>query len=478
MAVHNALRIITVTMMALASAVQGFAQANDARVQSPHAQWLSDHASKPVRADATALAAPGQDDPASPTVGASTVASCWTVFGFLPYWESPTAASWDVMTHLACFGVEINSSGAVTNARGWPWTSTINTARSRGVTVLLTVILFDDAAIKSLVTSTAAQTALATNLANQINGRADGVVLDFEGTNSTNWAQLMPGFITALRSNMTARLGWTPQIFVASPAVNWSGGWNFRSVAEVSDGLFIMGYDFYGSWSSTSGPSAPLTGGSFNVTNTVQSQYAAARAAVPHKLILGMPFYGNQWRTTGSAAYAPVSSYVGSVVYSSAASLVTQWGRSWDATSHTPYVRWNSAGQWNQVWFDDADSVTAKVNLAKSSRLGGVGMWAVGYEDSRTELWSAIGSTLATGCPCAADITGPGGPPVRPDGQLTIEDFLTFLTEFGDGAGCPAVGPCNRADITGPGGLPVMPDGVLTIEDFLGFLTVFGEGCP
>lgn len=89
-----------------------------------------------------------------------------------------------------------------------------------------------------------------------------------------------------------------------------------------------------------------------------------------------------------------------------------------------------------------------------------------------------------------ADITGAGGTyangavDVAPDGQLTIEDFLAFLSAFGDATGCddPSNPPCNSADVSAPGGTPIQdranPDGTLTIEDFLGFLTAFGNGCP
>ncbi len=87
----------------------------------------------------------------------------------------------------------------------------------------------------------------------------------------------------------------------------------------------------------------------------------------------------------------------------------------------------------------------------------------------------------AAGCPTAcnpADITGPGGPPAPPDGQLSVEDFITFLAEFTDGGGCPGVAACNRADLTGAGGLPAPPDGDLSVEDFITFLNEFSAGCP
>ncbi len=118
----------------------------------------------------------------------------------------------------------------------------------------------------------------------------------------------------------------------------------------------------------------------------------------------------------------------------------------------------------------------------------------------RTEVFSgpfAIDSivTLSSRGSCLADITGPGGnyangvATLPPDGQLSIEDFIVFISAFTDGAGCPPTpgssGACNPADITGPGGtyarstVDVAPDGELTIEDFIVFLSAFtdGTGC-
>ncbi len=103
----------------------------------------------------------------------------------------------------------------------------------------------------------------------------------------------------------------------------------------------------------------------------------------------------------------------------------------------------------------------------------------------------------AAGACNPADLTSPGATydpvsgtlDVGPDGQLSVEDFVAFLNAFSDGTGCPAAvlgtGPCNPADITGPGAtyeagaLDTPPDGELSVEDFLSFLAAFSDaaGC-
>jgi spore germination protein YaaH len=385
---------------------------------------------------------------------------CRTVFGFLPYWVSSSGVRWDLLTHVACFDVTVNGSGQITNSRSWPWTATINSARASGVRVLLTVTNFNPSQISTIVGSSTARQTMAVGLANLIRNNADGVVIDFEGVNSPAWQAQMPAFVADLRQRLTVELAGSaypdPLIFVASPAVNWAGasGWNFAALAQQADGLFIMGYDFYGSWSGTSGPSSPLTGGSFNVTNTVLTQYAAARQQSPHRLILGVPYYGNQWTTSSGAAYSTALSHVGSVTYSSAMTQLATRTRQFDAVSQTPWMAWSNAGTWNQTWFDDEQSLSLKYALARGNNLGGVGMWALGYDAGRTELWSLIDQQFRVPCACRADFDL--------SGSVSVQDVFDFLAAFFAGDA--------RADVNGVGGL--------SVQDVFDFLGAYFAGCP
>lgn len=84
------------------------------------------------------------------------------------------------------------------------------------------------------------------------------------------------------------------------------------------------------------------------------------------------------------------------------------------------------------------------------------------------------------GC-CIADLVGLGGYPIA-DGQLTLDDILTFVNAYNESEGCPNANllpglSCNQADITGIGGLPAKPDGQLTLDDILAFIDAYNEGC-
>jgi spore germination protein YaaH len=333
---------------------------------------------------------------------AGTLFPCRTIFGYLPYWENPTPLQWDKLTHVACFSVEVNQTGAVTNLRGWPWTALINDAHQNGVKVILVTTLFDGAKIQTLITTPAYKQTFFNNMkAQMIAGQADGLNIDFEG--GTQWQGQINTFMAELSASLKAyNPAW--EVTFAGPAVNWNDVWNLPGLAAACDGIFIMGYAFAGSWSTTTGPNAPLIGGSINITNTVDVQYAGVPAG---KMILGVPYYGNRWTTSSPNPRASVVSFIGSTRFTNDQPNSQVYGLQWEASSQTPWYRWQSGSQWNQVWFDNAQSLGLKYDLALARDLQGVGMWALGYDEGRQELWDVLADKFG-GCgrPCDLDTDG------------------------------------------------------------------------
>lgn len=326
---------------------------------------------------------------------------CHTVFGYLPYWMSDATVRYDLLTHLACFSIEVNADGSLGNRHGWPWTAVIDRAHANGVRVSLVTTLFGADALEAFLTSpTARQRFIDAIAAELIASGVDGLNLDFEGFEHSDWVPHLPGFMVELGSRLYPQIPGL-EITIATPAVDWSGRWDFRAIADACDGLFIMGYDYYGSWSNTSGACAPLIGPYTSVTETVREEYAAVLSHTPDKLILGTPWYGNDWTTTTSAAYAPVVRWNEHPYYREAMEHAGRHGPiQWDPQSETSWIRWYDAGAggWRQVWFDSAESLGRKFDLALNEGLGGVGMWALGYDGGRTEIWDEVEDRVAAAC--------------------------------------------------------------------------------
>ncbi len=98
-----------------------------------------------------------------------------------------------------------------------------------------------------------------------------------------------------------------------------------------------------------------------------------------------------------------------------------------------------------------------------------------------TQVWYLdnvrVGAPLPVQC-SLADITDIGDTGAGPDGQLTVDDIITFVNAFSDEIGCPGTAPCNIADVTDVGDTGAGPDGQLTVDDVIAFVNAFSNGCP
>ncbi len=322
------------------------------------------------------------------------------VFGYLPWWKYLTGSQnylrYDLLSHIAVFSFEADSLGNIENPLNWPWTDLITKAKENNVKLVMSVTSFNANAIHSLFTNVDRRNKLFENFSQRILAYGfDGVNIDFENVKTADRNTVITNFFIEMK-NYFSQKNLNPEISFAAPAANF-GGWNFYQIASNLDYIFIMGYDFYGSWSPTTGPSAPITGGYFNLTKSLSNanDFLSVVQNIPHKLILGVPYYGNYWRTKSPNAYAAVDTaktkkgFVKSILFNDIISGYNSKEKIWDNLSHTPWIRWQDT-TWNQIWYDNDSSLALKYDLAISKNLKGVGIWALGYDDGRSELWNLI----------------------------------------------------------------------------------------
>jgi spore germination protein YaaH len=315
------------------------------------------------------------------------------VFGYHPYWQGTKWQSYnyDLLTTIAYFSAETNSTGDLTNLHGWPATDLINKAHANGVEVVLTVTLFDKSDIETLLSHNSYRDRLIKNLLYEVNrAGADGVNIDFESFPESQKNNLV-SFVKNLRKSLRDSIP-NAQVTLATPAVDWSNAWDFNGLATESDGLFIMGYDYHWKGSTTTGPVAPLTGGSYNITNTVNT-YLSVTNNNYDKLILGNPYYGYEWPSNSGDKGASTTNVGTAVVFSTAESKALSYGKLWDSDSQTPWYRYQNPS-WFQTWYDDSLSLSNKYDFVISKKLGGVGIWALGYDEGYDELWNALNEKM------------------------------------------------------------------------------------
>ncbi|MDP2350716.1 MAG: glycoside hydrolase family 18 protein, partial [Chloroflexota bacterium] len=347
------------------------------------------------------------------------------VFGFLPYWEVSGASSklnFDTLSTIAYFSVGADSKGNLrkknsdgTNTTGWGgWTSSsmtsvITSAHARGTRVVLTLSVFAWTSSqltvqKALLGSSTARLNLARQAAAAVRDRgADGINLDFEPLAST-YSDEFVALLKTVRAELNkVRSGYQ----LTYDTTGYIGNYPLEAsvAAGAADAIFIMGYDYRTAGSTYAGSIDPLNGTGYDLTDTVRAYTARVS---PSRIILGIPWYGRAWSTTSDAVRSRNQSgeqwgYSTTVNYETLAPLVEQYGRRWDAEEKSPYIvyrrencttTYGCVTSWRQVYYEDAASMKLRYALVNDYGLRGAGVWALGYDGGRPELYRAISESF------------------------------------------------------------------------------------
>ena len=144
-------------------------------------------------------------------------------------------------------------------------------------------------------------------------------------------------------------------------------------------------------------------GRSYDIIDTIEAYtdarpgVASSSSACPTTAGPGRPQTDNLHSTNISGTKYGASSTVDLLVARSAT-----WPTTAGATTPAEQVAWTAYQRenctatygcvtaWRQLYVDDAQALKAKYDLVNRYGLRGAGIWALGYDGTRTELWTAI----------------------------------------------------------------------------------------
>jgi hypothetical protein len=223
----------------------------------------------------------------------------------------------------------------------------------------------------------------------------DGISLDFEGLGVGERDDYVD-FVRLLYNELHPK-GKTVTAAVAANPWGWTDGWqgsyDYAGLAQYCDYLMIMAYDesYNG---SKPGPVASLP----FVEKAVQ--YAVSKAP-KEKIVLGLPFYGRIWSDSGSypkgygisnkRVEQYIAKYSGRVTVDSI-SRSTKAVITIKASDVKPVVgdKTLAAGTYT-IWYDNEQTLKAKLALVQKYNLKGAGSWSLGQETASTwdyyKLW-------------------------------------------------------------------------------------------
>ncbi len=203
----------------------------------------------------------------------------------------------------------------------------------------------------------------------------DGLNLDFEKLSSDcgiHFAQ----FIKEL-SVLTHRSGLTLSVCNYVP-FNYNEFYRMDVQGKFVDYILIMGYDEHYHGSGNIGSVASFDYICYGLDKTMEY-------IPPERIINAVPFYTIVWKNDAGKISDSYLTLINQAEYISKYNIQYEW----DETTCQNYAEWKSGQTTYYVWFEDADSITAKLNAMNARNIGGVGVWRIGY--GTKDVWNLIG---------------------------------------------------------------------------------------
>jgi len=156
---------------------------------------------------------------------------------------------------------------------------------------------------------------------------------------------------------------------------NWSGVYDYAELGRYADFLSVMAYAEHG---ATADP-GPVAGLPWVKSIAV---YSGSRIP-PSRISLGVPFYAMRWEMQDTKKWRGRSAR-----YSDAATAIVTTQPIWDGPRASPHLSFLTAGHQTELWYEDAHSLQAKMQLARSMHFAGISAWALGQEDPA--FWTSL----------------------------------------------------------------------------------------
>lgn len=362
-------------------------------------------------------------------------ANSYAVYGFLPYWLLNKAEyiPYDSLTHIAYFGIEFDDQGELmthledgTKELGLHRMSQntvsqiIRQSKQSQTSPILTVKILNNDGIEAAIDPENSQQVIDEILQITQQRNFSGINIDLEYINSpsTEIQNQFTEFIKQLSQQLNDyNLTPTPydltiDIYADTGYKQSERLWQLQDLAPYVDAFIVMGYDFHRSTTSSAGPVAPIHGAPEKWEEDLNSSLSFIMDLVPpEKIILGIPFYGYEWSTyTAKPNSATIRRSGGIATYTRVKELLENCNiitdlaelndnpdncySQFDSDALSPYIIYRDGRQYQQIWYENAESLQYKLQYIKNTGMAGMAIWALGYDAPHPDLWEVIDQEL------------------------------------------------------------------------------------
>lgn len=189
----------------------------------------------------------------------------------------------------------------------------------------------------------------------------------------------------------------------ACPVHDWSVNvFAVKKVNKYVDYIYIMGYDYNGQWSTTTGHHSNLYNNKKSIVqeNTYDGVKSYLKACPAQKLVIGVPAYGYAWKGVNpqnDGLFNPVTSSISpdemNLVYNNIKDNFinkNEYKRYWDDKSKSAYLYNGDIF----ITYEDTEAIVNKANFVKNKNLGGLMYWEY-TQDTSYEIATTISNELS-----------------------------------------------------------------------------------
>ena len=335
------------------------------------------------------------------------------VLGFLPYWNINKATVNPVITDIAYFALSVDGDGSIIRKEKnytepgyskFQSDKLSNILDYKNISPHLVLTMFDNEKIETLLSDKENQNELLGEIDALLKGsNLTGINIDIEYTGLAS-KQLRSQFVNLVqdisvmikRSHPTVTLS----ISMYASASKKQMIWDVSEIAKYVDYIVVMAYDFHLPSSYKAGPIAPIFGFDTNNEIDINSCLTAFTKQIDNsKIILGIPFYGYGWQTVEQSPQAHTIPNTGSTqtIKSVEKILINSDDADfpfiqpkWDEESLSPYLAYSKDEKNYVIFYENEESIAYKLDYVDQLELGGIAIWALGYENPNTNIWKLI----------------------------------------------------------------------------------------
>ncbi len=278
----------------------------------------------------------------------------------------------DLVNLISVFTYQTDGSGNITGTNA---PEQVNYANNNNIIPLALVTNslgsgFSQAVATELLSSASNRQTFITNLIFVIKQNGyKGVNIDFEDIPyilRNNYTAFIEQLKTALSNENLITSVCVAAKCIDYPTNAWNGAFDYYAIGQVADFVVIMTYDEHGPWSNS---------GAIASYNWVNSVINYAVTVIPkEKIVMGLASYGYEWSSAGNKAYSLTQ--IDNIISQNNITPI------FDNVSKSPYFTYTTNEILKTVWYENYQSITLKINIARNYEIKGIALWRLGLENS------------------------------------------------------------------------------------------------